>query len=189
MLREKDEALSVANLKLTQMQHEIAQIAYLGNLGFKKEMNDMKSRMTTKFHEEIFIITRKIEGALQKRQQENFLTSCLMIASKLSEDQLKKIQDVVNLLNIKNEALLEANDKLVQMRKDIVNVGNPGWTPIGFSFNIEIENLKIALSKGAQEKLKVIKKQDQDIIEAKAQDVQKNAKYAAEKKDDIRCKE
>ena len=41
----------------------------------------------------------------------------------------------------------------------------------------------------SREKLKVIRKQDQDIIEAKAQDVQKNAKYAAEKKDDIRCEE
>ena len=81
-----------------------------------------------------------------------------MISSKVSEDLLKKMQDVGNLLNIKNEALLEANNKLVQMGQDIVNVGNPGWAPIGFSFDIEIENLKIVLSKGAREKLKVIKK-------------------------------
>merc|ERR1711874_863 len=111
--------------------------------------------------------------------------SCLMVASEISEanfEQFKKIQKMENWLKQKNEALLVANDKLIQMEQEIINVGNAGWTPIKFSFNIEIERLT-ALTKGTQQKLKVIEKQDQAIITAKAQDVQEIIKYATVKKD------
>jgi len=158
LLDKKDEALTVANLKLIQMEQEISN---LGNIrsSLSSEIERLNAALSEEMLQKLKMIEEHDQMITKTKEQDN--------------EYVTELQELEADIEDKYESLSVAKLRLIKLEEEIANI-------VKLKFDIQVECLSSDLAKGLQQKLEMVGEQDVQENDKLKQKLEKEKQLSSE---------